>query len=102
MIRRAARTDANHSAIVGCFMACGCEVQSLAAVGGGVADLLVYHRASKRLMLVEVKDGKKPPSARKLTPDQEEWHKRFPVVVVEKLEDVPATLVTRDNLLEAF
>ena len=80
-MRRAARVDSNHAAVVGALMACGCEVQSLAAIGGGVADLLVHHRATGRLLLVEVKDGDKPPSARKLTPEQVEWHKRCPVVV---------------------
>lgn len=102
MVRRAARTDANHAAVVGCLVACGCEVQSLAAVGGGVADLLVHHKATKRILLIEVKDGAKPPSARRLTPDQEEWHKRFPVHVVERVEDVPGLLATNSELLESF
>lgn len=95
-MRRAAKVDANHAVIVGALMSCGCEVQSLAALGGGVADLLVHHRSSGRLMLVEVKDGEKPPSARKLTPDQVEWHKRWPVTVVENVEQAVALIgVTR-------
>lgn len=67
-----------------------------------MADLLCHHRATRRVFLVEVKDGSKRPSARKLTPDQEEWHKRFPVHVVERAEDVPALLATNRELLEAF
>lgn len=91
-MRRAAKTDANHSAVVGALMRCGCEVQSLAAVGDGVADLLVWHKATQRLLLVEVKDGNKPPSARKLTADQEAWHERFPVIVVLSPEDAIAQI----------
>lgn len=104
-MRRAARTDANHAAVVGCLKACGCEVQSLAAVGDGVADLLVFHRSTKRLLLVEVKDGKKIPSKRKLTADQVEWHSRWPVSVIERVEEVPGLLSPRpttESLMEAF
>lgn len=71
-MRRAARTDANHSEIVDAFRKLGCSVLSLAPIGRGVPDLLV-HRAG-RYALVEVKDGSKVPSARKLTPDQERFH----------------------------
>ncbi len=86
-MRRAARIDENQPAIVRTLIACGCEVQSLAAVGAGVADLLVFHVPTSRLMLFEVKDGSKPPSERRLTPAQVEWHKRFPVTVIESIED---------------
>ena len=85
-VRRAAKVDANQAAIVGALLACGCEVQSLAAVGGGVADLLVHHKATRRLLLVEIKDGARVPSERKLRATQVEWHKRFPVTVVETVE----------------
>lgn len=53
----------------------GVQVLSLAALGKGVPDLLCAFRG--RLVLVEVKDGSKPPSARKLTPDQEQFHKAW-------------------------
>jgi len=96
MSRRAARTDANHAVTVGALRACGCEVQSLAAVGGGVPDLLVYHRPTGRILLVEVKDGSKPPSARRLTPDQVEWHSRWPVSVIETVEQAVA-LLTKES-----
>lgn len=71
-MRRAARTDANQTAIVQALRDMGCTVQSLAAIGNGCPDLLVgYKRAT---MLLEVKDGTKPPSARRLTEDQIRWH----------------------------
>ena len=39
-MRRAARTDENHTAIVQALLDAGCSVQSLAAVGCGCPDLL--------------------------------------------------------------
>ena len=70
-MRRAARTDDNHSEIVSALRGCGCLVQSLAAVGKGVPDLLVQR--NDVLYLLEVKDGNKPPSRRLLTPEQEKF-----------------------------
>jgi len=93
--RRAARVDANHAEIVGCFRACGCDVQSLAAVGCGVPDLLVHQRSTGKLWLVEVKDGRKPPSQRGLTVAQVEFHAIWPVHVVMRVEDVPVLLAGR-------
>jgi Holliday junction resolvase len=71
-MRRAARTDANHAAIVDALRKAGAHVTSLAAIGDGCPDLLVGYR--QRLYVLEVKDGTKPPSARELTADQVQWH----------------------------
>jgi hypothetical protein len=49
----------------------GCEVLDTGDVGHGFTDLVVAYR--KLLRFMEVKDGAKPPSARKLTPDEEKW-----------------------------
>jgi hypothetical protein len=70
-MRRAARVDANQQEIVDMLRSAGCTVQSLASLGHGVPDLLVGYRG--RTILMEVKDGRKAPSARLLTPDQREW-----------------------------
>lgn len=70
---RAAKIDTNQNEIVTALRNEGCSVQSLAAVGKGVPDLLVSNHKGE-LFLMEVKDGNKPPSARKLTPDQVKWH----------------------------
>jgi len=50
-------------------------VQSLAGVGNGVPDLLVGYQG--KTLLMEIKDGKKPPSARLLTEDQLRWHREW-------------------------
>lgn len=76
MVRRAARTDHNHREIVAALRKIGCTVQSLAAVHNGCPDLLVgrtFPDGSRRNFLLEVKDGSKPESARRLTKAQIEW-----------------------------
>lgn len=70
-MRRAARVDANQAEIVAALRRAGCSVQSLAAVGNGVPDLLVGSRGLN--WLLECKDGDKPPSKRRLTADEMEW-----------------------------
>jgi len=97
-MRRAARVDANHSLIVGALIRCGATVQSLAAVGSGCPDLLVGFRGKN--FAFEIKDGSKPPGARKLTPDQETWHAAWKgqVIVVESVEQALAAIVeTKDE-----
>lgn len=86
-MRVAAKIDANQPEIVKALRKAGATVQTLAAVGKGVPDLLVAKSGS--LWLVEVKDGSKPPSQRKLTPDQVEWHSKWasPVYVVNNIEE---------------
>lgn len=92
-MRRIARVDANQSEIIGALIACGCSVQPLHQMGGGVPDLLVGLRG--RNLLMEVKDGRKPPSERELTEDQEKWHSawRGQVVVVNNSAEAIAALV---------
>jgi len=71
-MRRAAKVDANQEQVVTALRAAGATVQSLAAVGKGVPDLLVGFQG--KTLLMDVKDGSKPPSARELTEDQLQWH----------------------------
>lgn len=90
-MRRAAKTDANQTDIVATLRKIGATVQPLHGVGSGCPDLLVGYRGADgvaRNYLVEVKDGAKPPSARKLTPDQVEWHIawRGQVAVADSIE----------------
>lgn len=98
MFWRAARVDANHEGIVVALRAAGCQVLSLAAVGGGCPDLLVYVARKRRLLLLEVKDGQKKPSARRLRESQKQFHSHWPGavrVVTSPQEAVFA--VTRDD-----
>lgn len=69
---RPAKIDGNHSEIRSVLRDIGAMVVDLSAVGSGVPDLMVLYRG--RVRLLEVKDGNKPPSARRLTPDQRTWH----------------------------
>lgn len=72
-MRRAAKVDDNQSAIIAALRQIGCSVQDLSKVGGGCPDLLVGRGGFN--WLLEVKDGDKPPSKRKLTPYQVDFHK---------------------------
>lgn len=88
-MRGAARVDDNQAEIVDALRRCGCLVEVLSRVGRGVPDLLVGTPRG-RLIMIEVKDGKKPPSERRLTPDQREWHqrwRRYPLFIVESIRD---------------
>lgn len=92
-MRRAARTDENHMAIVEAFRAAGVWVYSTAQLGNGFPDLLCARDVpgcGPRQCLIEIKDGSKPPSARMLTPAQLEFHSRYPgaCFVVTSAEDV--------------
>ena len=71
-MRRIPRKDANHSAIVRTLQSCGAIVHDCAAFGGGFPDIMTSFKG--RIMLLEIKDGSKSPSARKLTPDERRFH----------------------------
>lgn len=81
-MRRAARIDANHAEVVAALRKAGCSVVSLAAVGAGVPDLAVG--IDGKNFFLEVKNGRKPPSARKLTDDEAAfmaaWRGQYAVV----------------------
>jgi Holliday junction resolvase len=85
---RAAKVDSNQREIVQALRSMGASVQPLHTVGQGVPDLLCA--ISGINFLVEVKDGAKPPSAQKLTPDQIDWHCqwRAPVYIVNSIHQV--------------
>jgi len=84
---RAARIDANHEQVVSALRAAGASVQSLAGVGKGVPDLLVGFQG--KTLLMEVKDGRKTPSERRLTDDQIKWHGAWnggPLAIVDGVD----------------
>ena len=78
-MRRAARRDMNEDQIVSALRACGAYVKKVN--DGGTYDLLVgYTGTSGRFytLLLEVKDGRRPPSEQKLTPAEEKFHREWP------------------------
>lgn len=86
-MRRAAKRDDGESEIVGALREAGAVVRIITQ-GDGIPDLLVGYRGFTILM--EVKDGDKPPSKRKLTPAEEkffmEWEGGM-LVVVNSVEE---------------
>lgn len=82
MSKYARRVDENQGDIVKALRACGATVRVISQ-GDGIPDLLVgYHGHT---VLMEVKDGQKSPSARKLTDAEQkffdEWMGGLLVVV---------------------
>jgi Holliday junction resolvase len=84
MVRSRARIDDNQRELVKALRKAGCKVLSLAAVGNGCPDLLVYR--ANVLTLLEIKDGAKFKSQQKLTPHQERFRVDWPVQVVNSIE----------------
>ncbi len=84
------RTDANQSRIVKELRQLGYGVHSTADIGDGFPDIVVCARG--RNFLFEVKDWRQPPSKRRLTPKEKQWHMVWKasggqVCVVETTED---------------
>jgi len=71
-MKKYGKIDVNQPEIVKALRKIGCSVKSLASVGHGCPDILVGYR--KLNFLIEIKDGDKPPSQQKLTPDEQEFH----------------------------
>ena len=87
-MRRAARKDANHDEIVSALLQVGADVVDLSQHGDGLLDLLVGFRGV--LMLIEIKDGAKPASARRLTEPQQGFllrMHRYPCYVVKSIDE---------------
>lgn len=74
-MRRAAKVDDNQAEIVAALRKAGYSVCVLSAVGKGVPDIMVGSYGVN--VLLEIKDGSKPASARKLTADEAKWHKAW-------------------------
>ncbi len=84
----AKRTDANQKEIVSAFRDLGLSVLIMSDLGKGAPDIAVGFKGNTYLF--EIKDGRKPPSARKLTPDElkfmQEWKGHYQVIA--SLDDV--------------
>lgn len=81
-MRKRARKDDNHHDIANVFIKAGASVLDMSQLGDGAPDIAVGYRNQN--IFIEIKDGSKPPSKRKLTPDevefQQTWQGRYEVV----------------------
>lgn len=86
-MRRAAKVDRNQSEIAGALERVGASVQYLHTVGGGCPDIAVGYGGKN--YLIEIKDGKAPPSRRGLTSAQSRFHDiwRGQVSIAESVDD---------------
>jgi len=82
----ARKVDANQAEIVAALVSAGAMVQSMASVGRGCPDLLVGHNG--RWVVMEVKDGTLPASARQLREAQRVW------MLTAETHGLPAVVVT--------
>jgi hypothetical protein len=89
MTYRPRKVDDNHADLVRLWRDMGAVVLPLASVGDGVPDVLVGWRCA--WIAVEIKDGSKPPSRRKLTPAQVLLHGEI------KRAGLPLAIVTNED-----
>jgi hypothetical protein len=92
-MRRAARRDDNEQDIIKAMREAGAYVKQIN--DEGLFDLLVSHRGET--LLIEVKDGAKPPSARRLTEAELKFHEEWPgsdLFIITSVEEAIALLRT--------
>src|SRR5688572_22507517 len=83
------KADGNQATLVGQLRKVpGISVAHTHTIGKGFPDLAIGYKG--RNFFFEVKDPAQPPSARKLTPDEREWHRAWmgQVHTVETFDDV--------------
>lgn len=85
---RAKKIDTNQPALVEQMRKLGMSVFVTSMVGNGFVDVVAGYRGINHLF--EIKDPSKPPSKRKLTPDEEIFHNTWKGKVhkVETIDDV--------------
>jgi len=101
-MRRAAKVDDNQAAIVEALRLRGHRVQSLAALGAGVPDLLVglAPRFGRALVLLEVKTKRnKRGDSHKLTAREAEWHSEWRHYPVRTVDDVESAITACEVML---
>jgi hypothetical protein len=94
-VKYAAKIDVNQPAIVKALREAGATVVPTHAVGAGFPDLIAWFNGE--VLMIEVKDGDKPPSARKLTPAQQRFHDAWPgtIHIVESIEQAIAVVTAQ-------
>ena len=97
MARTAARIDSNQPDIVKSFRKLGCSVQHTHMVGDGCPDIVVGFQGKN--YMIEIKDGDKSPSKRRLTDDEQKWHDEWKgsVHIIESISDVHSFLIANSG-----
>lgn len=87
-MRRQAKIDSNQNEIVSYARKLGFSVAITSSLGGGFPDIVLGKNGIN--FLGEIKDGKKPPSARKLTEPEQKFHNewRGQICIIESIEDI--------------
>lgn len=99
-MRRAARLDSNHGEVRVHLERHGWTTRSTAPLGDDFPDII----AAKRMLtaLVEVKDGSKVPSKRKLSEGQQRFRDTWPGIVITALSPEHALLQLEAWLAKLF
>lgn len=103
-MRKRGRTDQNQKSIVESLrQISGVTVAITSSIGNGFPDLIVSRAVgkSRTAVLIELKDGQKPASRKKLTPDEQkfksEWEGCY--YVCENLDQILKVLgIWQENL----
>lgn len=95
--RRAARVDANQTPIVDAFRDLGCSVKIVSQLKGFCDVVVGKHQIN---VLVEIKDGDKVPSKRKLTKDSKDFFETWKgwAVVVKSVDEAIALVKKLDSM----
>jgi hypothetical protein len=91
-MRRRAKVDANHASVVQALRSVGWTVFDTSRLGNGFVDAVAARRG--RVEFIEIKDGHKVPSARKLTAKESSFHQACQLagVTVRIIESVSEAL----------
>ena len=84
-MRKRAKVDSTHGEIVAAFRQAGWQVLSLATLGNGAPDLLVYGYAPTRGRGIHLIEVKRPKG--KLRHEQELFGARWPVTVLRSADE---------------
>jgi hypothetical protein len=86
-MRKYGKKDANHNQISDVFTKHGLFVADTSAMGNGFPDMVIS--LGGITVMVEVKDGAKHPSQRRLTPDEQKFHSTWKgwIVIIESEDD---------------
>ena len=85
---RAKKVDVNQKAIVTALRKLGYSVAVTSSLGEGFPDLVVAKNG--KTILVELKDGSKPPSQRRLTEHEKKFHENWKgkIIVAESVKNI--------------